>query len=611
MPPKKKRQKQLEQSLEKAREVKRSRTVGEGTSGSADTEVQSGAEPRESDLSGLLSMSDDALDTEDENADPSFDLDASMKSDVDHLAENFCEDWVSHLERDDRVSLGLFLCFQLTKHLDLGDTKAAELAGMMIGRSDKAVREWRKQFLEDGEIPECKQGKYQRSGVMWSSEELNKKAARYIRENANVKGQPNLTAGKFCQWVNDDLLPNQTLEPGFPRKISLETARKWMLELGFNVVKKKKGTYVDGHERDDVVDYRQKFLRRMVSLGFLNESNAPTEEAKKALPSDLHGPPQEVADKTIILFHDESTFQSNEDQPTLWAEKGTNVMRPKSKGSGIMVSDFIDERNGYLQLSDEEYSRAKEKDPTIRKHARQLLEYGESKEGYWTSEKFLIQLKEAVKIAEAKYPKEDGWRIVWIFDHSSCHAAMPDDALDVSKMNVNPGGKQRVMRDGWWGGKPQKMNYSLGIPKGMRVILEERGVNTRGMNADKMREVLGRHPDFKNEKSSIERFLEEEKGHIVYMLPKFHCELNPIERVWAQSKRYTKAYCKYSIVSLRKLIIPALETVTLENIQNYFRKVRHYMFAYLEGLPGGNELEKLVKNYKKIIKSHRRISEHQ
>ena len=81
-----------------------------------------------------------------------------------------------------------------------------------------------------------------------------------------------------------------------------------------------------------------------------------------------------------------------------------------------MVSDFIDERNGYLQLSDEEYSRAKEKDPTIRKHVRQLLEYGESKKGYWTSEKFLVQLKEAVKITEAKYPKADGWRIVWIFD---------------------------------------------------------------------------------------------------------------------------------------------------------------------------------------------------
>ena len=207
----------------------------------------------------------------------------------------------------------------------------------------------------------------------------------------------------------------------------------------------------------------------------------------------------------------------------------------------------------------------------------------------------MTQIKEAAKIADAKYPKEDGWRVVWIFDHSSCHAAMPDDALDVSKMNVNPGGKQRVMRDGWWGGKPQKMNFSLGIPKSLRQVLDERGVDTRGMKAEDMRAALKSHPDFLNEKSSIERYLLEEKGHIIYMLPKFHCELNPIERVWSQSKRYTKAYCKYSIVSLRKLIIPALETVTLENIQNYFRKVRHYMFAYLEGLSGGSDLEKLVK----------------
>lgn len=46
-------------------------------------------------------------------------------------------------------------------------------------------------------------------------------------------------------------------------------------------------------------------------------------------------------------------------------------------------------------------------------------------EGYWTSEKFLIQLKETAKIADAKYPRENGWRVVWTFDHSSCHAAMP------------------------------------------------------------------------------------------------------------------------------------------------------------------------------------------
>ena len=39
----------------------------------------------------------------------------------------------------------------------------------------------------------------------------------------------------------------------------------------------------------------------------------------------------------------------------------------------------------------------------------------------------------------------------------------------------------------------KKMNYSLGVPKGMRVVLEERGIDTRKMNADKTLEVLGSH----------------------------------------------------------------------------------------------------------------------
>lgn len=251
------------------------------------------------------------------------------------------------------------------------------------------------------------QGRYIRSGVLWTNEDLNKKATRYIREHADIKGQPNLTIGKFCQWVNDDL-PNETLEPGFPRKIAMETARKWMHELGFEVVLKKKGTFVDGHERDDVVLYCKTFLRRMVTLGFLNEGNAPTEEAKQSLPTNADPPRPEVMEKTVFLFHDETTFQANDDLPTLWAQTGTCVMRPKSKGAGIMISDFISERDGYLALTEEEYTATKLKDPSIRRYAWQQLEYGEAKEGYWISEKFMAQIRQAVKIAELKYPREEG-----------------------------------------------------------------------------------------------------------------------------------------------------------------------------------------------------------
>ena len=143
--------------------------------------------------------------------------------------------------------------------------------------------------------------------------------------------------------------------------------------------------------------------------------------------------------------------------------------------------------------------RAKLVDKSAKMYARKFLEYGENKEGYWTSDKFMEQLQDVVKLVNFKYPKSEGWRVVWIFDHSSCHAAMSEDALDVTHMNVKPGGKQRVMRNGFYDGKPQQMNFPDGTPKGMKIILEERGVDTRNMTADKMHEVLGSRCDFKNE----------------------------------------------------------------------------------------------------------------
>ena len=185
-----------------------------------------------------------------------------------------------------------------------------------------------------------------------------------------------------------------------------------MHEIGFEVVTKKKVTFVDGHEREDVVEHHTKFLWQMVSLGFLNPNNTPTEEARDALPSYIGTPNADVINKTIVLFHDQTTFQANEDQPTLWAAKGTKVMLPKLQGSGIMVPNFISEMQGYLQLTEEEYQETKKNNPRIWKYGCQTLEHGEAKEGYWTSDKFMSQIMDAVAIAEVKYPRAKGGNCV-------------------------------------------------------------------------------------------------------------------------------------------------------------------------------------------------------
>lgn len=71
-----------------------------------------------------------------------------------------------------------------------------------------------------------------------------------------------MTTMDFCKWINKCLLPNSTLEPGFPRKVSIETARKWLHKLGFEVLTPKKGIFIDGHEHPDVVTHRKEFYER-------------------------------------------------------------------------------------------------------------------------------------------------------------------------------------------------------------------------------------------------------------------------------------------------------------------------------------------------------------
>ena len=94
----------------------------------------------------------------------------------------------------------------------------------------------------------------------------------------------------FCTWINDTILPNSTLEPGFPRKFSVETSQKWLHELGFEVLTLKKGIFVDGHEHSDVIESRKDFLRKMVKIGFLHFTSALTEDAAKAIPQDVDPP---------------------------------------------------------------------------------------------------------------------------------------------------------------------------------------------------------------------------------------------------------------------------------------------------------------------------------
>ena len=92
-------------------------------------------------------------------------------------------------------------------------------------------------------------------------------------------------------------------------------------------------------------------------------------------------------------------------------------------------------------------------------------------------------------------------------------------------------------------GKVQKMTLENGQPKGMQRVLVERGFNVAKLGAKCspvcpnientnccMARLLSQQGDFKDQPSMLETYIHS-RGHECIFLPKFHCELNPIEMV--------------------------------------------------------------------------------
>ena len=203
-----------------------------------------------------------------------------------------------------------------------------------------------------GTFPEMTAGKYERQFI-FNDEDLRDKAIAYIRENACAKGKPNMRVADFRTWINSELLPNAHLPPQFAGNISLETARTWLHKLGFSHSDKKKGIYIDGHEREDVKEHRKEFIQNMheLELQHLPPPKCDDELRSEEEDDERARRTAQGAKQLVLIYHDESPYSTNDDERKVWTDGQVGHIRPKGRGSGIMVSDFIDEHNGYLRLT--------------------------------------------------------------------------------------------------------------------------------------------------------------------------------------------------------------------------------------------------------------------
>jgi hypothetical protein len=319
-----------------------------------------------------------------------------------------------------------------------------------------------------------------------------------------------------------------------------------------------------------------------------------------------------------------------------------------------MISDFLCAAQGRLRCVDESSGTPE----TV--YATEVIKYGSGKsdDGWWNAEKMVEQTKKAIAIFEKAFPDDIA---VFAFDNSSGHACKATDALVANRMNLNPGGKQSVLHDTEWGsdGRKQSMVFKdddkewgsdkpilkelIGKAKGMKRVLQERGLWREGLKKQCGREkkkgakkrsnfeervfqetmeqyqarvadrcevgkdccalrILEGQDDFKNEVSLLETVIRQ-AGHEVIFYPKFHCELNYIEYYWAELKRYTRANCKYTFAELEKTVMEAMDSVDLKTIRRFAMRSKRWMLAYMNGL---TEEERSFAEM--TYQSHRRLT---
>ena len=129
------------------------------------------------------------------------------------IADEPIQSWLDYLPRDDLQHTAFLLYTKLPTIFGLKKTDVASVVGEILDKNECTIKRWVNYFvLNDGEFSDTQQGHYIRNNTLMSNEDICKRARVYVWENSAPRGRPIFTASSFCQWVNNELLPNSVLE---------------------------------------------------------------------------------------------------------------------------------------------------------------------------------------------------------------------------------------------------------------------------------------------------------------------------------------------------------------------------------------------------------------
>lgn len=513
-------------------------------------------------------------------------------------------DWLGELARRRELhpvlrgrvtAMAAFLRFYVAGELELNWTEASELAAKGAGRGSclaRSLRRWTLVYITSGgdKLPTI--GCHNVHRALVADEDV----VLELKLHLQSIGQYFKALDIVDYTARDDVKERW----GLPKAISERSAQRWLHLMSYRYGPAKKGLYADGHERPNVVHYRQDVFLPAWS-GLQRQMVVWDNDGKVARHPEPH------LDRVVWITHDESTFYANDVRKNCWRDTTQGpVPQPKGDGTSIMVSGFCSPDLGWLRSKDGE------------REALVIFKAGKNRDGYFTADHILATTRDAIDIFETHFPPGCGTVALFTFDNATTHQARAPDALSArktpkfpKKWTPAPGVR---MRDGRLpNGSPQSLYYpddhrdpkKAGCFKGMKAILQERGLwPASGPSGKELRaechnfqcadpenainccarRLLFSQPDFMNQKGILQEYVES-RGHKFLFYPKFHCEFNFIEMVWGRGKY---GYRMYGIpkneAETEEHIRRALDSVSELSMKRFANRAARFMDAYEKGL---------------------------
>jgi len=345
-------------------------------------------------------------------------------------------------------------------------TDASVAASMASGNKEsfaRSLRMWVWDLLEDDVMPVLRFGCHRKSRI--EDEDFSQE----IQLHLQTLGKKYFSAMDIIRFLDK---PDVQARLKIKRTPTKRTVRNWLKLMDYCYGTGIKGMYIDGHEREDVVNYRQ---NHFLPLWSILESRMTTWTSQNQMQPPVL--PDFLLKKRIVLItHDESTFYAHDRRKKQWFHKDESA-EPIKKGEGasLMVSDFVSPDLGWLKSKDG------------KQEARIIFKAGRNRDGYFNCEDLCNQIETAIELFEDNFP---GNAIAAFgFDNAPSHQKRAADALSARYMPKFP--------KRWWGKKgvckvrngvlPNGNSHDFYFPddhpqfpgyfKGMARIFRRKGIN--------------------------------------------------------------------------------------------------------------------------------------